>query len=208
MLKKLKHLLLNIRACDFSMRHGAHHLIPVIGFVAYSGTGKTTLIEGLIGHLVEFGYKVAVIKHTHHHFDIDQQGKDSYRHREAGASEVLLVSDQRWVLMHELKELTEPTIEEQLQKISPCDLVIVEGFKAANIPKIELWRSEHEPCKAKPLRANSDEQIVAIAYPGGVQATNKPQLRKNIKILNLDDVQEIANYILLISGLEKDNFTS
>jgi molybdopterin-guanine dinucleotide biosynthesis adapter protein len=185
------------------MRDSAAHLIPVIGFVAYSGTGKTTLIEGIIEHLVGLGYKVSVIKHTHHHFDIDQPGKDSYRHREAGASEVLLVSDQRWVLMHELKELAEPTIEEQLEKISPCDLIIVEGFKTANIPKIELWRSEHEPCKAKPLRADSDDQIVAIAYPGGSQATDKPQLRKNIKVLNLDNIQEVAEYILVISGLEK-----
>jgi molybdopterin-guanine dinucleotide biosynthesis adapter protein len=185
------------------MRDSAACLIPAIGFVAHSGTGKTTLIEGVIEHLVELGYKVSVIKHTHHHFDIDQPGKDSYRHREAGASEVLLVSDQRWVLMHELKELAEPTIEEQLRKISPCDLIIVEGFKTAKIPKIELWRSEHEPCKTYPLRADSDDQIVAIAYPGGSQAAKKPELRKNIKVLNLDNIQEVADYILAISGLEK-----
>jgi molybdopterin-guanine dinucleotide biosynthesis protein B len=179
------------------------HPIPAIGFVAYSGTGKTTLIEGLIDHFVVLGYKISVIKHTHHHFDIDQPGKDSYRHREAGASEVLLVSDQRWVLMHELKELAEPTIEEQLKRISPCDLIIVEGFKNASIPKIELWRFEHEPCKSRPLRAESDDQVVAIAYPGGCQAINKPELSKNIKVLNLDNISEIADYILAISGLNK-----
>ncbi len=102
--------------------------VPVVGFVAYSGTGKTTLIEQLIAFLTERAYKVSVIKHTHHHFDIDKPGKDSYRHRESGASEVLMVSDQRWVLMHELRQSAEPTMEEQLCKLSPCDLVIVGGF--------------------------------------------------------------------------------
>jgi len=109
----------------------------ILGFVAYSGTGKTTLIEKLITYLTKLGYKISVIKHTHHRFDVDRPGKDSYRHREAGAGEVLLVSDQRWVLMHEQETIQEMSIEEQLSKLAPCDLVFLEGFKASPIPKIE-----------------------------------------------------------------------
>ncbi len=175
--------------------------IPVIGFVAYSGTGKTTLIEQLITYLTERSYKISVIKHTHHHFDIDKPGKDSYRHREAGASEVLMVSDQRWVLMHELRQSSEPTIEEQLSKLSPCDLVIVEGFKDANIPKIELWRFEHDECVANPVRANQDLFIQAIAYPGGIDAVHKPDLMRDIPVLDLNDIEQVAQQVLSITGV-------
>lgn len=175
--------------------------IPVIGFVAYSGTGKTTLIEQLITYLTERSYKISVIKHTHHHFDIDKPGKDSYRHREAGASEVLMVSDQRWVLMHELRQSSEPTIEEQLSKLSPCDLVIVEGFKDANIPKIELWRFEHDECVANPVRANQDLFIQAIAYPGGIDAVHKPDLTRDIPVLDLNDIEQVAQQVLSITGV-------
>ena len=179
----------------------SQHAAPVIGFVAYSGTGKTTLIEQLITCFTERGINVAVIKHTHHHFDIDQPGKDSYRHRKAGASEVLLVSDQRWVLMHELKQSAEPTIEEQLSKLSPCDLVIVEGFKNANIPKIELWRAEHEECITRGCKANEDLNILAIAYPGGKDAVKKPKLTRDIPVLNLDDVEQIAQHVIAVVGV-------
>jgi molybdopterin-guanine dinucleotide biosynthesis protein B len=174
---------------------------PVIGFVAYSGTGKTTLIEQLITYFTQQNLKLAVIKHTHHHFDIDQPGKDSYRHRQAGAHEVLLVSDQRWVLMHELKQTAEPTIEEQLSKLSPCDLVIVEGFKNSNIPKIELWRAEHEECVTRACKANEDQHILAIAYPGGKNAVKKPDLNRDIPVLDLDDVEQIAKHVMLVLGV-------
>lgn len=174
---------------------------PVVGFVAYSGTGKTTLIEQLIAFLTERAYKVSVIKHTHHHFDIDKPGKDSYRHREAGASEVLMVSDQRWVLMHELRQSAEPTMEEQLCKLSPCDLVIVEGFKDAKIPKIELWRHEHDECVANPVKANQDNFIQAIAYPGGIDAVNKPDLTRDIPVLDLNNIEEVAQQALSIAGV-------
>ena len=175
--------------------------IPVIGFVAYSGTGKTTLIEQLITFLTENSYKVSVIKHTHHHFDIDKPGKDSYRHRESGASEVLMVSDQRWVLMHELRQSAEPTMEEQLCKLSPCDLVIVEGFKDARIPKIELWRHEHDECAVNPVKANQDNFIQAIAYPGGIDAVNKPDLTRDIPVLDLNNIEEVAQQVLSIAGV-------
>lgn len=174
---------------------------PVVGFVAYSGTGKTTLIEQLIAFLTERAYKVSVIKHTHHHFDIDKPGKDSYRHRESGASEVLMVSDQRWVLMHELRQSAEPTMEEQLCKLSPCDLVIVEGFKDARIPKIELWRHEHDECAVNPVKANQDNFIQAIAYPGGIDAVNKPDLTRDIPVLDLNNIEEVAQQALSIAGV-------
>ena len=175
--------------------------LPIIGFVAYSGTGKTTLIEQLITFLTERSYKVSVIKHTHHHFDIDKPGKDSYRHREAGASEVLMLSDQRWVLMHELRQSPEPTIEQQLSMLSPCDLVIVEGFKDAKIPKIELWRHEHDECSSNPLKANQDNFIQALAYPGGIDAVNKPDLTRDIPVLDLDNIEEVAQQVLSIAGI-------
>jgi molybdopterin-guanine dinucleotide biosynthesis protein B len=175
--------------------------LPIVGFVAYSGTGKTTLIEQLIAFLTERSYKVSVIKHTHHHFDIDKPGKDSYRHREAGASEVLMISDQRWVLMHELRQSPEPTIEQQLSMLSPCDLVIVEGFKDANIPKIELWRFDHDECAVNPVKANQDNFIQAIAYPGGIDAVNKPDLTRDISVLDLNNIEEMAQQVLSIAGV-------
>jgi len=175
--------------------------LPIVGFVAYSGTGKTTLIEQLITFLTERSYKVSVIKHTHHHFDIDKPGKDSYRHREAGASEVLMLSNQRWVLMHELRQSPEPTIEQQLSMLSPCDLVIVEGFKDAKIPKIELWRHEHDECSSNPLKANQDNFIQALAYPGGIDAVNKPDLTRDIPVLDLDNIEEVAQQVLSIAGI-------
>jgi molybdopterin-guanine dinucleotide biosynthesis protein B len=174
---------------------------PVIGFVAHSGTGKTTLIEKVIAELTSRGLVISSIKHTHHHFDIDRPGKDSHRHREAGAREILLVSDQRWVLMHELHESKEPSIQEQISHLSPCDLVMVEGFKNAEIPKIELWRDEHEPCVSNPCKADTDLNILAIAFPGGSQANQKPVMNRDIQVLDLDNHIQISDYIIKITGL-------
>lgn len=174
---------------------------PVIGFVAHSGTGKTTLIEKVIAELTSRGLTISSIKHTHHHFDIDRPGKDSHRHREAGAREILLVSDQRWVLMHELHESKEPSIQEQISHLSPCDLVVVEGFKNAEIPKIELWRAEHEPCLSNPCKADTDMNIQAIAFPGGSQAKQKPVMNRDIQVLDLDNHMAISDYIIEITGL-------
>ena len=112
--------------------------MKVFGFAGWSGSGKTTLIEQVIPAITARGLRVSVIKHAHHGFDIDKPGKDSWRHREAGASEILLVSDQRWVLMHELRGAPEPDLDAQLAHLSPCDLVLVEGFKAVQIPKLEV----------------------------------------------------------------------
>gem|GEM_PF-28676 len=117
---------------------------PVLGFAGYSGSGKTTLLELVIGLLVEQGLRISLIKHAHHQFDIDVPGKDSWRHRKAGAHEVLVASSQRWALMHEHRGEQEPDLDFLLSKIAPCDLVLVEGFKFAAIPKVEVWRSDAE----------------------------------------------------------------
>src|SRR5207253_6603262 len=107
-----------------------------------SGSGKTTLIEKLIPRFTGAGLRVSLIKHAHHTFDVDQPGKDSYRHRHAGAAEVLVTSSRRWVLMHELRGAAEPAFDAQLAKLSPCDLVLVERSKHAPIPKVQVRRAE------------------------------------------------------------------
>ena len=114
--------------------------MKVFGIAGYSGSGKTTLIEKLLPEITRRGLKVSVIKHAHHGFDIDRPGKDSYRQREAGASEVMITSGQRWALLHELREEPEPSLKEYLARFSPCDLVLVEGFKNEPVPKLEVHR--------------------------------------------------------------------
>lgn len=156
----------------------------VFGFAGYSGAGKTTLIEQLIPRFVMEGLLVSLIKHAHHGFDIDRPGKDSYRHREAGCSEVLLTSDQRWVLMHELRGAPEPTLQQQLELLSPCDLVLVEGYKAVAIPKLEV----HRPAAGRPLLYPENPSIVAVA--------SDERLEVPLPWLDLNDVDAIAEFIL------------
>lgn len=127
-------------------------MTPAIGFAGWSGSGKTTLIESVIPQLAASGLRVSLIKHAREDFDVDQPGKDSHRHRQAGAREVLVTSSRRWVLMHELREAEEPPFEELLERLSHCDVVIVEGVRDAPIPKIEVWRPE----TGKPLRHETD----------------------------------------------------
>ncbi len=131
----------------------------VFGFAGWSGSGKTTLIETLVPRLIARGLTVSLVKHAHHAFDIDQPGKDSYRHRAAGCSEVLVTSDARWALMHELRGSPELTLADAIGRLSPCDLVLVEGYKRAPIPKLEIWR----PTLEKPLMHPDDAHIVAVA---------------------------------------------
>src|SRR5512134_1767627 len=116
------------------------------GFAGWSGSGKTTLIEKLIPLFVARGLKVALIKHAHHTFDVDQPGKDSWRHRHAGCTEVLVTSGRRWALIHELRGAPELTLVEGLARLSPCALVLVEGYKTHPMPKLEIWR----PAVGKP----------------------------------------------------------
>jgi len=156
----------------------------VFGFAGYSGSGKTTLIEQLIPRFVMRGLRVSLIKHAHHLFDIDRPGKDSYRHREAGAGEVLITSSQRWVLMHELRDESEPTLEDQLARFGPCDLVLVEGYKHADIPKIEVYRPVH----GRPMLSPQDPNIVAVATDAAIDS----QLPR----LDINDPDAIAQFIL------------
>lgn len=156
----------------------------VFGFAGWSGSGKTTLIEQLIPRFVAHGLRVSLIKHAHHGFDIDKPGKDSYRHREAGATEVLITSAQRWVLMHELRDAPEPTLAEQLDRMSACDLVLVEGFKRADIPKLEV----HRPAVGKPLLHPDDPNIVAVASDAPV--------RTSLPVLDLNDYDAIASFVV------------
>ena len=159
--------------------------MKVFGLAGYSGSGKTTLIEQLIPRFTARGLKVSLIKHTHHDFDVDKPGKDSFRHRAAGATEVLLTCDQRWVLMHELRGAPEPTLEEQLATLSPCDLVLVEGFKSSALAKLEI----HRPALGKPPIWPENPSVVAVA-------TNDPALNCPLPKLDLNDYDAIAAYIL------------
>jgi len=158
--------------------------MKVFGFAGWSGSGKTTLIEKLIPRFTSRGLKVSLIKHAHHTFDVDQEGKDSDRHRHAGATEVLVTSSRRWVLMHELRGAQEPSFDEQVKHLSPCDLLIVEGFKHAPIPKLEVWRA----VTGEPLLHPNDTHIVAIASDAKVET--------RLPLLKLDDDAAIADFIL------------
>ena len=163
----------------------------VFGFAGWSGSGKTTLLEQLIPRFTQAGLTVSVIKHAHHRVDIDKPGKDSWRHREAGATEVLVTTDQRWALMHELRGAPEPTLDEHLSHMSPCDLVLVEGFKAAPIAKIEV----HRPSVGKPLLHPDDASIVAIA--------TDETLSVPLPVLDIDDPDAVVAFILQQTGLKR-----
>ncbi len=158
--------------------------MKIFGFAGWSGSGKTTLIEKLIPLFVARGLKVSLVKHAHHSFDVDQPGKDSYRHRHAGCSEVLVTSSRRWVLMHELRGAAEPDFAETIKRVSPCDLLLVEGFKREKLPKLELYRSS----VGESLLHPQDSSIVAIASDGKVE-TKLPQF-------DLNDAPAIASFIL------------
>jgi molybdopterin-guanine dinucleotide biosynthesis protein B len=158
--------------------------MKVFGFAGYSGSGKTTLIERLIPDFTGRGLRVSLVKHAHHRFDIDQPGKDSWRHREAGATEVLITSSRRWALMHELRGAPEPTLGEQLARLSPCDIVLVEGFKHAPIPKLEVYR----PSLGHPALHPDDPFVVAVA--------SDELLRLPLPVLGLDHPAAIADFIL------------
>src|ERR1700694_6058981 len=115
--------------------------MKIFGFAGWAGRGKTTLIEKLIPRFVKQGLSVSLIKHAHHTFDVDQPGKDSYRHRKAGCTEVLVTSSRRWALVHELSCAPDPTLAEQVKRVAPCDLLLVEGYKRERIPKLEVYRA-------------------------------------------------------------------
>jgi len=162
--------------------------MKIFGFAGWSGSGKTTLIEQLIPRFVKRGLRVSMIKHAHHSFDVDQPGKDSYRHRQAGCSEVMVVSDRRWVIMHELRGEPEPSLEEQIKRVSPCDLLLVEGHKHHPLPKLEVWRKDN----GKSLLHPKDAHIVAIAADAPLE-TKLPRF-------DLNDYKGIEDFILNYNG--------
>ncbi|HVO90412.1 MAG TPA: molybdopterin-guanine dinucleotide biosynthesis protein B [Casimicrobiaceae bacterium] len=158
----------------------------VFGFAGWSGSGKTTLIEQLIPRLVARGLVVSLVKHAHHSFDIDKPGKDSYRHRHAGCTEVLLTSSVRWALMHELRGAPELTVAQALASLGPCDLALVEGFKAARIPKLEIWRRELGKAPLHP----DDSSVLGIVTDDPVAPTS------GLPVFPFGAIDEIATFIL------------
>jgi molybdopterin-guanine dinucleotide biosynthesis protein B len=159
--------------------------VRVIGLAGWSGAGKTTLIVKLIPYLHEKGLLVSTLKHAHHAFDVDQPGKDSYLHREAGASEVLVASSRRFALMHELRGEAEPSLAELLGRMARVDLILVEGFKRDKLAKIEVHRSGN----AKPFLCPQDATIAALA----TDATEG--LPSHLPHAHLDDIASIARLI-------------
>jgi molybdopterin-guanine dinucleotide biosynthesis protein B len=157
----------------------------IIGLAGWSGSGKTTLLAKVIPRIVARGLKVSTLKHAHHGFDVDQPGKDSHTHRMAGASEVLVSSANRWALVHELRGQAEPVLGALLGKLSPVDLVVVEGYKAEPHPKLEVYRAGI----GKPLLHPDDPAIVAVA-------SDEPLPAARVPVVDLDDVERIAEILI------------
>ena len=163
----------------------------VFGITGWKNSGKTGLTVRLVEELTRRGWRVSTIKHAHHNFDIDRENTDSWRHRNAGAGEVAIVSGNRWALMHELRGQDEPALADILARIAPCDLVLIEGYKRENHPKIEARRTES--ASRGPL-AQDDPAIVAIASDHAVEETHLP-------FFDLDDTMGIADFVERVSGL-------
>ncbi len=163
----------------------------VFGITGWKNSGKTTLTERLVTELTARGWRVSTIKHAHHAFDIDKPGADSFRHREAGAVEVAIVSGTRWALMHELRGEDEPTLEDILARLAPCDLVLVEGYKREDHMRIEVRRLD---AKQRTPLAAGDPGIVAIAADHAIEDTGLP-------VFELDAVAGIADFVELKTGL-------
>lgn len=163
----------------------------IFGISGWKNSGKTGLAVRLVAEFTRRGYRISTIKHAHHDFDIDKVGADSYRHREAGAHEVTIVSGTRYAIMHELRGAPEPSFDEILARLAPADLVLIEGYKREPIPKIEARR--REAANREPLAPN-DPHIVAIAADHPVADTALP-------VFDLDDTMAIADFVARITGL-------
>jgi molybdopterin-guanine dinucleotide biosynthesis protein MobB len=159
--------------------------MKVFGVVGWKNNGKTTLVERLVAHLTAAGYRVSTVKHAHHEVDLDQPGKDTWRHREAGAREVVLATARRWAVIHELRGEAEPALDELLARMTPVDLAIVEGFKRFPHPKLEVHRRE----RGTPLLARDDPTVVAVA-------TDELLPGLHVAQFGLDDVAGIARFVL------------
>ncbi len=164
--------------------------MKAIALVGWSGSGKTTLIERLIPELAGRGYRVSTVKHSHHAVDLDTPGKDSWRHREAGAEEVMVVSGRRWALLRENRDAAPPDLAALLSRLAPVDLVLVEGFGGEPLPKIEVVRA----ATGKPLRAAGDPTLAAVAC-------DEPRASGGPPCLDLNDPSAIADFIVALCGL-------
>ncbi|MFE0014448.1 molybdopterin-guanine dinucleotide biosynthesis protein B [Mesorhizobium sp. NPDC059054] len=165
----------------------------VFGITGWKNSGKTTLTEKLVAELVRRGRRVSTVKHAHHDFDIDKEGADSFRHRQAGASEVAIVSGRRWALMHELRGEEEPKLADILGRLAPADIVIVEGYKRESHFKIEARRTA---AKDRAPLAPSDPSIIAVA-------ADHPQPNETLPVFDLDDIASIADFIEERVGLNR-----
>lgn len=164
--------------------------MKIYGVVGWKNTGKTTLVERLVTEISGRGVSVSTIKHAHHRFEIDQEGKDSWRHRVAGAREVLIASAARWALIRELRDDAEPPLEALLDRLSPVDLVLIEGYKRDSHPKVET----HRAAARQQLIAPDDPTVRAVASDAPVGGVALPRF-------DLDDVSGIADFILSETGL-------
>jgi molybdopterin-guanine dinucleotide biosynthesis protein B len=165
---------------------------PVFGITGWKNSGKTTLVTRLVAEFTRRGYRVSTVKHAHHDFDIDKPATDSFRHREAGASEVMIVSGHRWALMHELRGEDEPPLEAALAHVSPCDLILVEGYKRESHPKIETRR--RDAARTDPL-APHDPSILSVAADHATDANGRP-------FFDLEDIAGMADFIAASLGLK------
>lgn len=164
--------------------------MKVYGVTGWKNAGKTGLMERLVGEFTRRGLRVSTLKHAHHRFDVDHEGTDSHRHRQAGAQQVLLASRVRWALMSELSDAEEPSLEDHLARLDAVDLVLVEGWKRDRHPKVEAWRPE----PGNPLIAPGDPTIRAVAAKGPVELADRP-------VFDLDDSPAIADFIAAEVGL-------
>ncbi len=164
--------------------------MKTFGVVGWSGSGKTTLVVKLLPELIGRGLRVSTMKHTHHNFDIDRPGKDSYEHRRAGAGEVLVASSARWALLHEIRANPEPDMDELIGRMTPCDLVLIEGFKRHCHPKIEVYRAAN----GKSLLCREDPTVLAVV-------SDEPLPDVPVPVLDLNDVSAVADFIVDHCGL-------
>ncbi len=167
--------------------------MKILGLAGWSGSGKTTLMARLLPNLTARGLRISTMKHAHHSFDVDKPGKDSYVHREAGATEVMVTSGKRWALLHENRDMPEPSMVELIRYMTPVDLLLVEGFKTHPHDKLEIYR----PGNGKPLLAADDPYIVAVA-------TDEPaSVDVAVPVLDLNDVDAIAEFVIGHCGLRE-----
>ena len=166
--------------------------MKIFGIVGHSGLGKTTLLKRLVPTISGRGLVVSLIKHSHKNIDIDRPGKDSYRLRESGCKEVLLLGNERWALMHELRGAAEPPLDYLLERMQHCDLVPIEGFKNGGFPKLEVWRA----ALGKPTLWPTWPGIVAIASDAAGAVPGRPEIQPGVARLDLSDVAAIAGFVL------------